>query len=380
VAATNRPNSIDAALRRPGRFDREVLLLPPTIAERATLLLSMCPGLDHQMADHVATATPGFLAADLVQLCGEVAKMSSRPGDLEFTRALRKIRPSTLRGAGLSGGGAVAVTKWSTIGGSHDAKKRLQMAVEWPLQHADTFHALGLCAPRGILLHGPPGCSKTMLVRAAATASHANFFHLSGADIFSCYIGEAERILRAAFDAARAAAPSIVFLDELDAIVGKRSVGGESSEIGNGVKDRVLSTLLTEMDGVSHARNVIVVGATNRIDLLDDALLRPGRFDDVIPVGLPDLATRADILRAHAGPRVELGVDYLVLADMLHGASGAQVTAVAQEAALYALREAEYGHQCAAMCRDVLSSTFEEVNVRMRHYISCCLSMQEVVK
>jgi transitional endoplasmic reticulum ATPase len=368
VAATNRPNAIDPALRRPGRFDREVLLLTPNFTDRAAILLSLCPGLDVDVRRQIAKATPGFVAADLVLLCAEAAKLASRPRSRDFSGALQIVRPSILRGGGLSGGSAVTSTQWSEIGGAYDTKRRLQMAVEWPLQHADTFRALGLSAPRGILLHGPPGCSKTTLVRATATASQANFLHLSGADIYSCYVGEAERILRQAFDAARAAAPSILFLDELDAIVGKRVVEKTEGSIdGNGVKDRVLSTLLTELDGMSHARGVVVVGATNRIDLLDDALLRPGRFDDVILVEPPDARGRAEILRIHAGPCVNPRVDFAGLADMLPGASGAQVAAVAQDAAMMAVRDANESKSSVSMIR-----------VDMQHFVKCGLQMRRL--
>jgi transitional endoplasmic reticulum ATPase len=292
-------------------------------------------------------STPGFVAADLVQLCAEAFKIAVVGGSdpqlrsSDFMDALRNVRPSLLRG-GLST--ELIRTSWDDIGGANETKERLRMAVEWPLKHASTYKRLGLTTPRGLLLHGPPGCSKTTLVRAAATASRSNFLHISGADVYSCYLGEAERILRGCFDAARAAAPSILFIDEMDAIVGKRDAGG-AQDGGNDVKDRVLSTILTELDGITSCRGVVVIGATNRVDLLDDALLRPGRFDEIVQVGLPGAAERCQILRIHAGRLpLEDDVDLDDVALLLrHGCSGAEIAAVCQEAGLLALREVGYG-------------------------------------
>jgi transitional endoplasmic reticulum ATPase len=346
VGATNRPDAIDPALRRPGRFDREVLVQAPNECERFQFLAALEPSVDAGVLRMVSNSTPGFVAADLALLCADACKHaegtrldSSRLSSKDFIFALKRVRPSLLRG-GLST--ELARTSWDDIGGAKETKSRLQIAVEWPLKYPSTYKKLGLFAPRGLLLYGPPGCSKTTLVRAAATASGSNFLHLSGADVYSCYLGEAERILRSCFDAARAAAPSILFIDEIDAIVGKRDTV-EKAE-GNDVKDRVLSTLLTELDGITSSRGVVVIGATNRVDLLDDALLRPGRFDEIVHVGLPNAGERCEILRIHAS-RLPLASDTNVedIAGALpEGCSGAEIAALCQEAGLLALREIGY--------------------------------------
>lgn len=241
-------------------------------------------------------------------------------------------------------------------------KKRLQIAVEWPLRYSSTFNRLSLRPPRGILLHGPPGCSKTSLVRAAASHSHASFIRMNGADIYSCYVGEAESILRDAFSLARAAAPSILFLDEIDAIVGKRSL---SMVDGNPVQQRVLSTLLTEMDGIVVANNVLVIGATNRVDLLDDALLRPGRFDEIIKVDLPDENDRMQILQLYTRKLpVADDVDLNYMAGVTNGCSGADLKGLCSEAALRCLRE--YRHSHALNDDDKLSE--DDIVVNMKHF------------
>ncbi|KAI0562580.1 AAA+ ATPase [Gracilaria domingensis] len=288
--------------------------------------------------------------------------------------AFQHVTPSVLRNSASS---RVPNMSWDEIGGMHHVKRRLQMAVEWPLRHADTFTRLGLNAPRGILLHGPPGCSKTSLVRAAASQSRAVFIRLSGADIYSCYLGEAERMLRETFATARAAKPSILFLDELDAIVGKRSTDGQVD--GNGVQQRVLSTLLTEMDGIASAQGVLVIGASNRIDLLDDALLRPGRFDDILPVQLPDEHERLQILAIHTRTlSLHADVDLAQLAHRTNGHSGADLKAVCTEAGLGAMREAYLKrNKCRSMdplqglSRDHLPSiTMEHFNLAMKQDIN----------
>jgi transitional endoplasmic reticulum ATPase len=336
VAATNRPGALDPALRRPGRFDRELVLQAPGAEERARILRALDTRLDEVSALEVAKKTAGYVPADIVQLHAEAARLDGR-----FELALQVVRPSLLRGALSSD---VPVTRWEDIGGLHKVKRRLRMAVEWPLVHPATFRRLGLRGPRGVLLHGPPGCSKTTLGRAMATSGHANFLHLSGADVYSCFVGEAERLLREAFDTARAAAPTILFLDELDALVGKRTAASSPGTDGNQVQSRVLSTLLTEMDGLASSNGVLVVGATNRLDLLDDALLRPGRFDEILAVdGLSD-ADRLAVLRIHAA-RVPgaADVDLQRVAQWMPNATGAEVKSVCQEAALCAMRDRSSG-------------------------------------
>lgn len=344
IAATNRPNAIDPRLRTPGRFEREVNLLPPTSSQRYAILRSLEPSINDATLRNIADHASGFVAADLAAICTEArsfAKYSSvsvqnaQPSSEDILNAFYRATPSVLRDAFAA---EVPNCSWDEIGGVAEVKKRLKMAVEWPLRYSSTFSRLGLKAPRGILLHGPPGCSKTTLVRAAACQSHVAFLRLNGADIFSCYLGEAERILRQAFASARAAAPCILFLDELDAIVGKRSTGGGQTD-GNGVQERVLSTLLTEMDGVVSASGVLVIGATNRLDLLDDALIRPGRFDDVLKVDLPDEQSRLEILRIHSsGLPLASDIDLSEIAKVTSGRSGADLKSLCSEAGLAALR------------------------------------------
>lgn len=379
VAATNRPNAVDPALRRPGRFDHELHIRPPDLNERYEILKAFAPHSDEQAILHTAERATGFVAADLELLCREARRFagcgalatrvssseymdaevseSAHPQWKHFQLAFRTVAPSVLRDSLATD---VPLASWSGIGGVVDVKKRLRMAVEWPLAHPETFKRLGLSAPRGILLHGPPGCSKTSLIRAAASESRAAFLRLSGADIYSCFLGEAERIVRRAFEAARAVSPCILFFDELDAVVGKRPTGGGvgAATDGNGVQERVLSSLLTEMDGIVSTLDVIVVGATNRVDLLDEALLRPGRFDDVLYVGLPDELSRLQILQIHARKLpISPNLDLASLARKTCGSSGADLAALCTEAGLAALRERFLNKTCCAQNENFLISS-----------------------
>lgn len=344
IAATNRPNAIDSALRRPGRFDLEVTLMPPTAADRYRLLTTIEPAADTRTLREIADKACGFVAADLVAMCKRAREKTAAPQSREesgewaplseeLCAAFTRTKASVLRDE-LSV--EVAPCDWDSIGGLSEVKKRLRMGIEWPLKYATTFERLGMRRMRGILLYGPPGCSKTSLVRVAASQSGSAFLRLSGADIYSCYVGEAERVLREAFGAARAAAPCILFLDEIEAIVGKRGLGDE----GNGVRERVLSMLLTEMDGVAEMEGVLVIGATNRVDLLDGALLRPGRFDDILEVGLPDEKARLEILEICCRD-MKMGKDVHLkeIARRSRGRSGAELKGVVMEAGMRALRE-----------------------------------------
>ncbi len=231
---------------------------------------------------------------------------------------------------------AATPTDWSELGGLSQVKARLRIALEWPRLHSDTMKRLGIRASRGVLLHGPPGCGKTSLVRAAAAASGATFISLSAASVYSCYVGEAERIVRDAFASARSRAPSLLFIDEIDAVAGRRTSSGSEVSV------RVLATLLTEMDGVAQSSGVVVVAATNRLDQVDAALRRPGRFDDLVEVPLPNTEERAEIAAVWCarGAPIHDDVDVNVVAERTEGCNGAQVAAVCKEAAMNAAREA----------------------------------------
>jgi SpoVK/Ycf46/Vps4 family AAA+-type ATPase len=363
IAATNRPNAIDPALRRAGRFDREVSVNIPLLPSRLAILerlVEKMPLAGDVDLHNIAAKCHGYTGADLSALCREAAMkainstnkmlmLDSTTGNGnavlvkmgDFMGAMSKVGPSIARGVAVD----FIPIQWDDIGGLEDVKLKIKQAVEWPLKHADAFERLGLTAPRGVLLHGPPGCSKTTLARAAATASGATFVSLSGAQVYSMYLGEGEALLRDAFKRARLSAPSIIFLDELDSIVGKRehSNSGGNSGSGSGLSEsgsRILSTLLTEMDGLELAQGVLVMGATNRPTALDAALLRPGRFDIALFVPPPDYQGRIAALKFHSR-KMPLGedVDFEEMARGTEMFTGAELAAVCREAALSALRE-----------------------------------------
>ena len=361
VATTNRPNVLDPALRRPGRFDVEVEVPLPSVEQREAILrlharkLPLAPSVD---LCAVAARAKGYSGADLAGLCREAAMAAIRraagttamhaedePSRAapamevtaeDFVAAASKVKASVVRGVAAE----LPPTTWADVGGLEDVKRRLQQAVEWPLLHAAAFDRLGLAPPRGILLHGPPGCAKTTVARAAATASGATVVTLAAADVFSKYVGEGERALRAAFARARRASPAILLLDEIDGMVGSRaqgSSGGDASDVGA----RILSVLLTEMDGLEPAGSaVLVVATTNRPNALDAALMRPGRLDLVLYVPPPDAAGRAAALRVHArGVPLADDVDLESVAARAERFTGAELQGLVREAAMAALRE-----------------------------------------
>ncbi|KAF7728108.1 hypothetical protein EC973_006623 [Apophysomyces ossiformis] len=349
VGATNRPNAIDPALRRPGRFDREISIDVPDINTRHDLFaaqLANMPVDDNVDIDSLATMTNGYVAADITSLCREAASIAVQKAAkdpslktsismADFRAAYTHVGPSIQKGFQVQ----VEKTTWDDIGGLESVKKKLKQAVEWPLLYKDTFLRLGLKPPRGILLYGPPGCSKTTLVKAIASSCGAAFLSINGAQLYSPYVGDSEKVVRTTFQKARATAPAIIFLDETEAIIGKRNMGNGGSNSGDSVQERVLSTLLNEMDGVETAESVLVLGATNRPDMLDAALLRPGRFDRLVYVPPPDEAARYEILRIHTrNVPLAADVDLLKIARQTHLYTGADLKNVCREAAMIALR------------------------------------------
>ncbi|KAI9013080.1 P-loop containing nucleoside triphosphate hydrolase protein [Gaertneriomyces semiglobifer] len=347
IGATNRPNAIDPALRRPGRFDREVTVDIPTAETRLAILKSLtsimplCEDVD---LCQIAEATNGYVGADLAALCREAAldAINHSPEataitQASFQHAMHICGASTQRDSVVR----FSKTSWDEIGGLEDVKQSLRQMVEWPLKYQETYRRLRLKPPRGVLLYGPPGCSKTTLVKIIASSTGATFLSLSGATLYSPYVGDSEQAVRSIFQRARAGAPSIVFFDEIDAIVGKRAFDGSSGAQADTVQERVLSTLLNEMDGIELANDVLVVGATNRPDMIDAALMRPGRFDRVIYVPPPEESARKEILDLYTGKMaLDTAVDNSALAgDRTERYTGADLKAVCREAAMEALRE-----------------------------------------
>ena len=356
LAATNRPDSIDPALRRPGRFDREIEIGVPDKQGRLAILQVHTRGMpladDVDLAD-LAARSHGFVGADLAALCREAGLQSVRrllpdldldSGELpqeavdklqvtkaDMETAFTQMTPSALREVALER----PDTTWDRIGGLKEVRQELVEAVEWPLKYGALYDHMSAEVPKGILLHGPPGTGKTLLAKALANEAGVNFIGVKGPELLSKWVGESERGVREVFRKARQSAPCIIFLDEIDALASSR--GGHMGD--SGVGERVVSQFLTELDGVATLRNVMVLGATNRKDLLDQALLRPGRFDRIVNVGLPDEATRKEILSIHTRKMpLEKGADLAALAKKTEDWNGAELAAIAHEASLLAVR------------------------------------------
>ncbi|RLF25225.1 MAG: AAA family ATPase [Thermoprotei archaeon] len=357
IGATNRPEALDPALRRPGRFDREIMIPVPDKRGRKEILqvhTRNMPLADDVNLDEIAEITHGFTGADLAALCKEAAmhalrrylpKIDLEKGEIprevldqikvtreDFLAALRDVQPSALREVYVE----VPEVHWDDIGDLEHVKQQLREAVEWPLKHPEWFEQMGIEPPKGILLYGPPGTGKTLLAKAVATESEANFISVRGPEIFSKWVGESEKAIREIFRRARQVAPCIIFFDEIDAIAPRRGLYSSS-----GVEEKVVNQLLSEMDGIAPLKNVVVIAATNRPDIIDPALLRPGRFDRIIYVPPPDERARLEIFKVHTR-RMPLGddVDLKELARMTEGYSGADIAALCREAAIIALREA----------------------------------------
>ena len=356
IGATNRPNSIDEALRRPGRFDREIEISIPDRDGRFDILQIHTRGMP--LAEDVdlgklADLTHGYAGADLNALTKEAAMAALRrilpdvnleaeeiPSETlnkievkwdDFVEALRDMQPSTMREVLIE----KPNVKWDDIGALEDAKQELKEAVEWPLKYSKVFSHMNAKPPRGILMYGPPGTGKTMLAKAVATESEANFISVKGPEFLSKWVGESEKAVRETFRKARQAAPCVIFMDEVDSITSERGTGSD-----NNVTERVISQLLTEMDGLSALHDVVVIAATNRPDIIDPALLRPGRFDKSIYVGTPDRESRKKIFEIHtkSKPLAE-DVDLEELAKDTDGYTGADISAVCNEAVMIAVRK-----------------------------------------
>lgn len=357
IGATNRPQALDPALRRPGRFDREIVIGVPDRDGRLEILQIHTRGMP--LAKDVdlnvlASVTHGFVGADLEAICKEAAMSALRkilpeikleekvipPEVLEnlqvtkedFDEALKMVEPSAMREVLIE----VPNVRWSDVGGLEEVKQEIREAVEWPLKNPESFKKMGIEPPRGILLYGPPGTGKTLLARAVATESEANFIAIKGPEMLSKWVGESERAVREIFRKARMAAPTIIFFDELDAVVPRRGSGMGDSH----VTERVISQLLTELDGLEKLENVVVVAATNRPDLIDSALLRPGRFDRLLLVRAPDKKARLEIFKIHTKDMpLAKDVDLEALAGETEGYAGSDIAALCREAAMLVLRK-----------------------------------------
>ena len=358
IAATNIPNALDPALRRPGRFDREIAIPIPDRNGRLEILEIHSRGMplasDVKMP-HLAEITHGFVGADLEALCREaamiclrrilpnidfamagipyeqLAKLEVRMDD--FMSALKEVEPSAIREVFVE----VPDVKWEDVGGHSELKARLVESVEWPLKFPEVFTEAGAKPPKGIMLAGPPGCGKTLLAKAIANESKVNFISVKGPSLLSKYVGESEQGVRDVFRKARQASPCIMFFDEIDALVPAR--GGSSGD--SHVAERVLSQFLAEMDGIEELKGVLVLGATNRLDILDPAILRAGRFDEIFEIPMPTEQDRIEIFGVHLRNKpLEKGINPEWLASQTEGFGGADIAGICQKAALKAVRRA----------------------------------------
>ncbi len=356
IGATNRPGALDPALRRPGRFDREIEIGVPDKQGRNEILQIHTRGMPlAQDVDlkKLAEMTHGYTGADLASLARETAMKALRrylpeinleeeripPSVLEkmeirmedFVNAYKEITPTAMREVYIE----VPTVHWTDIGGLVEVKQELMEAVEWPIKNPEVFERMGIRPPKGIMLFGPPGCGKTLLARAVATESEANFITIKGPEVFSKWVGESEKAIREVFRKARMAAPAVIFFDEFDSLVPRRGMGYADS----GVTERVISQLLTELDGIMTLEDVVIIAATNRPDIVDPALLRPGRFDRLIYVPEPDEKARLEIFKLYTkGMPLAKDVDLAESAAKSKGYSGADIDGLCREAAMNALR------------------------------------------
>jgi transitional endoplasmic reticulum ATPase len=357
IGATNRVNAIDPALRRPGRFDREIELGVPDKKGRLEILQIHTRGMplaQDVKLEGFSSITHGYTGADISALCREAAMKALRrylpemnleedqqiPPDLlekmeviadDFTLAFREITPTAMREVYIE----IPSVRWTDVGGLDEVKQNLIESVEWPIKYPNRFKQVGIEPPKGVLLYGAPGCGKTLLAKAVATEGEMNFISIKGPEIFSKWVGESEKAIREIFRKGRMAAPSVIFIDEVDSIIPRRGAGYGDS----GVTSRVISQLLTEMDGLESLQNVMVIAATNRPDILDPAMLRPGRFDRLIYVPAPDEESRLEILKIYTKEMpLDDDVDLISLAGETKGYSGADIASLCREAGMHVLR------------------------------------------
>jgi len=356
IAATNRPDSIDPALRRPGRFDREIEIGIPDNDGRLDILSIHTRGMpinEKVNLKQISKTTHGFVGADLEILSKEAAMRSLRrilpEIDLEedkisseilqkieitnddFKEALKEVRPSALREVQVQ----IPDVNWDDVGGLDELKDELREAVEWPIKHKEAYDYVNVEAPKGVLLHGPPGTGKTLIAKALAKMTESNFISIKGPELLSKWVGESEKGVREIFRKARQAAPCIIFLDEVDALVPRRGTGSSDSH----VTENIVSQILTEIDGLEELHNVLIIGATNRLDIVDEAILRPGRFDRIIEVGNPDSKGRKNIFEIHTKKKpLANNIDLKKLVEVTDGFSGAEIAAITNRAAIVALK------------------------------------------
>ena len=371
IAATNRQDSLDPALRRPGRFDREIEIGIPDDKGRLEILTIHTRGMPlEEKVDlvKISKITHGFVGADLEALGKEAAMRSLRrilpEIDLDqdkissevlqkikitsedFREALKEVRPSALREVLVQ----VPNITWDDVGGLESLKEELKEAIEWPLKHKEAIDYVNVETPKGILLYGEPGTGKTLIAKAVAKMTESNFISIKGPELLSKWVGESEKGVREIFRKARQAAPCIIFFDEIEAIIPIRSAGGSGSH----VTENVVSQILTEIDGLEELHNVLIIGATNRLDIVDPALLRPGRFDRIIEVPKPDAKSREHIFKIHTKKKpLATDVDFSKLVKLTNGFTGAEIAGIANRAAITALKRYVSG----------TSKTFKEIKI-----------------
>ncbi|HHF56109.1 MAG TPA: AAA family ATPase [Thermoplasmatales archaeon] len=391
IGATNRINAIDPALRRPGRFDREIEIGIPDKKGRREILEIHTRGMPLAKdvdLDKLAEMTHGYSGADLAALCKEAAMRALRrilpeidleaeeiPAEIleklevtekDFYDAFKSMSPSALREVVIE----TPNVHWDDIGGLQDVKQKLKEAVEWPMKYNELFSHMDAKPPKGILLYGPPGTGKTLLAKAVATESQANFISVKGPEFLSKWVGESEKAVRETFRKARQAAPCVIFFDEIDAIAPSRGGAADSH-----VTERVISQMLTELDGLEELRDVIVIAATNRPDIIDPALLRPGRFDRLIYIPPPDKEARKEIFKIHTRKKpLAKDVNIDELAEKTEGYTGADIAAVCNEAVMAAIRE--YIEKGGKMDKEEI----KKLKIRKKHFEEALKNVKPLAK